>query len=413
MNAPAADEAQVQLPPKLLPVFAPPRGSVRYRGAYGGRGSGKSQSFAKMAAVLGYAEPLRILCTREFQVSIKESMHAELRAAIESEPWLAAHYQVGESFIRGDNGTEFLFRGLRHNISSIKSLAKIDICIVEEAEDVPEHSWVDLIPTVRSDRSEIWVIWNPRSETSPAHVRFRTNFDADAMRIAQINYRDNPWFPQVLDEERARDQRNMDPGMYAHIWEGEFLTNSDAQVLANKWEVREFDGPTPSDDGPYYGADWGFATDPTTLNAVFIRDGKLHVWHEAHAVGCEITDTPALFDQVPGSRDHTIRADSARPETISHVAKSGFKIVPAPKWTGTVFDGIAWLRSFDSIVIHPRCRRTIEEARLWSYKRDRLSGDVLPTLLDGHEHHWDAIRYACAPMIQASRRKGRPSIRQL
>jgi phage terminase large subunit len=366
-----------------------------------------------MAAIFGYVEPLRILCTREFQVSIKESMHAELKAAIESEPWLAANYTVGESFIRGRNGTEFLFRGLRHNIGSIKSIAHIDICIIEEAEDVPEHSWVGLIPTIRAERSELWPIWNPRSEESPVHLRFRERFDPDAMRVAEINYRDNPWFPRVLEEERQRDERNMDPGVYAHIWEGQFLKNSDAQVLKGKFRIAEFDDPDGSVDGPYYGSDWGFAQDPTTLNAVFIKGRTLYVWHEAHAVGCEITDIPELFDRVPGARTHTIRADSARPETISHVRKAGYKITAAKKWTGSVEDGIAWFRSFDEIVIHPRCKKTAEEARLWSYKKDRLTGDVLPTLVPGHDHHWDGIRYACAPIIQASKRKGRPRIRSL
>src|SRR5690554_8060041 len=101
-----------------------------------------------MAAIWGYAEPMRILCTRELQVSIKESMHAELKNAINSIDWLRNHYEIGEAFIRGANGTEFIFRGLRHNMSAIKSMAQIDLCIVEEASDVPQHSWTDLLPTI-------------------------------------------------------------------------------------------------------------------------------------------------------------------------------------------------------------------------------------------------------------------------
>lgn len=134
--------ATVELPPKLVDLFGPPRGSVQYRAAHGGRGSGKSFGFAKMAAIWGYAEPLRVLCTRDLQVSIKESFHAELKAAIASEPWLGGHYDVGVDFLRGRNGTEFLFRGLRNNVASVKSTAKIDLTIVEEAEDVPEASWL-------------------------------------------------------------------------------------------------------------------------------------------------------------------------------------------------------------------------------------------------------------------------------
>lgn len=133
-------EAVVRLPKKIKEAFRPARGEVRYRGARGGRGSGKSFNFAKMAAVWGVIEPLRFLCTREFQGSIKESFHAELKNAIASEPWLEAAYDVGVDYLRSRiNKTEFLFKGLRHNVSSVKSMAQIDVCIVEEAEDVPRN----------------------------------------------------------------------------------------------------------------------------------------------------------------------------------------------------------------------------------------------------------------------------------
>ena len=135
-------QATVKIPPKLVPIFTTPRGSAQYRALYGGRGSAKSFTAALMAAIWGYAEPLRILCTREFQASIKESFHAELKAAIASQPWLEDHYDVGIDYLRGRNGTEFIFRGLRHNVGSIKSLAKIDLTICEEAEDIPEATVV-------------------------------------------------------------------------------------------------------------------------------------------------------------------------------------------------------------------------------------------------------------------------------
>lgn len=148
--------AQIQLPEKLVPIFTPPRGSVQYRALRGGRGSAKSFTAAKMAAIWGYAEPLRILAAREFQASIRESFYAELKAAIESEPWLSAHYEVGENYIVGRNGTDFIFRGLRHTVNTIKSLSKIDLTIVEEAEDVPETSWLALEATVfRQPKSEL------------------------------------------------------------------------------------------------------------------------------------------------------------------------------------------------------------------------------------------------------------------
>ena len=395
--------ATVELPPKLVPLFTPPRGSLRYRCAKGGRGSGKSFTFALMAAIWGYAEPLRILATRELQISIKESFHAEVKNAIESLPWLAAHYDVGESYIRGKNGTEFLFRGLRHNIGAIKSMAQIDLCIVEEAEDVPSASWLDLLPTIRAPRSEIWCVWNPRLDGSPVDKRFVKAPPSDAM-VVTMNYQDNPWFPDVLDAQRLHDQSTLDPATYAHIWDGAYLTNSDAQVLAGKVRVQEFD-PATGWDGPYHGADWGFAQDPTTAVRCWVHDGCLYVEHEAYQVGLEIDQTAQyLRECVPGIEAYVIRADSARPETISYLKRHGLpRVEGVDKWKGSVEDGVAHMRSYRTIIVHPRCVHTIEESRMYSYKVDRLTGDILPEIVDAHNHCMDAIRYAIAPLIKSGK----------
>lgn len=393
--------ASVELPPKLVPLFAPARGSLRYRAAKGGRGSGKSFTFALMAAIWGYAEPLRILATRELQISIKESFHAEVKNAIESLPWLAAHYEVGESYIRGANGTEFIFKGLRHNISSIKSMAQIDLCIIEEAEDVPESSWRDLLPTIRAPKSEIWIVWNPRLDGSPVDKRLVKSAPPSS-QIITMNHSDNPWFPEVLDAQRRYDQSSMDPALYAHIWEGAYLTNSNAQVLAGKVKVQDFT-PEPDWNGPYFGADWGFAQDPTTAVKCWVADRRLYIEYEAYKVGLEIDQTADYITQrIPGIEAHTIRADSARPETISYLKRHGLpRVEGVKKWPGSVMDGIAHLRSYDEIIVHPRCKETIQETRLYSYKVDKLSGDILPDIVDSNNHCIDALRYAIGPLIKA------------
>lgn len=397
--------ARVELPPKLVPVFAPERGAVRYRGAYGGRGSAKSRSFAIMAAVWGYAEPLRILCTREFQNSIRESFWAEVKAAIEQYPWLADHYEVGESYIRGANGTEFLFKGLRHSMSAIRSMARIDLCIIEEAEDVPESSWRALTPTVRAPQSEIWAIWNPRDEFSPVDQRLIKDADESAL-VAEINYTDNPWFPDVLEAERRRDQRNLDPATYAHIWEGAYLTNSDAQVLAGKWRVAEFE-PGEDWDGPYHGLDFGFSQDPTAATKSWIHDDCLYIEREAGGVGVELDDTaPMLKRDIPGIEEYEVLADNARPESISYLRRNGLpRCVAAKKWAGSVEDGVQYLRSFREIIIHPRCTGTAREARLYSYKVDSKSEQVLPKIADGNDHYWDSVRYGHDNMIRNQNHK--------
>jgi phage terminase large subunit len=396
-----ATTATIELPPKLVPVFAPPRGATQYRGAYGGRGSGKSFSFALMAAVWGYAEPLRILATREFQVSIKESFHAELKAAIASVPWLEAHYDVGVDYLRGRNGTEFIFRGLRHNVQTIKSLARIDLTIVEEAEDVPEPSWLALEATVfRQPKSELWTIWNPMLDGSPVDKRFRKSPPPGSL-IAELNWQDNPFFPGGLDTLRRREIERLDPNTYAYVWEGAYLTNSDAQVFAGKWRIAEFD-PADDWDGPYQGGDFGFAQDPTAAVRCYVHGDVLYVSHEAGRMGLELDHTAAFIaGRIPGFERHVTRWDSARPESISHLKRHGLPRSEAvDKWKGSVEDGIAFLRSFREIVVHPECKGLIQELRLYSYKVDRLTGDIRADVVDAWNHYIDALRYAVAPMVR-------------
>ncbi len=396
--------ATIELPPKLVPVFGPPRGSFQYRNLHGGRGSGKSFNAAKMAAIWGYAEPLRILCTREFQASISESFHAELKAAIASEPWLEAHYDVGVDYLKGSNGTQFIFRGLRRNSQSVKSLAKIDLTIVEEAEDVPETSWLALEATVfRQPKSELWALWNPRQQGSPVDKRFRESPPANAI-TAEINWSDNPFFPAGLDILRRREQERLDTATYDHVWEGGYLVNSDAQVLAGKWRQAEFE-PKDTWDGPYQGGDFGYAQDPTAAVRCYIHGDTLYVSHEAGGRGIELDDIgKRVCDGIPGYENYVSRWDSASPGSISIITRHGVpKATGAPKWQGSVDDGIRFLRSFKEIVIHPRCKATINEARLYSYKVDRLTGDVLPVLVDANNHYMDALRYAVSPMIKNKR----------
>jgi len=399
--------ARVEIPPKLLPVFD---GEARYRCAHGGRGSGKSYSFGLLSAVRGYAAPMRILATRELQVSIKESFYAEVRKAIEEHPWLEDHYEIGEHYIRGRNGTEYIFRGLRHNISSIKSMANIDLCIIEEAEDVPEQSWRSLTQTIRAPGSEIWVIWNPRKDGSPVDHRFIKNQPARC-KIAQLNHQDNPWFPAELEEERKNDAALLDANTYAHIWDGVYLENSDAQVLAGKVRIAEFE---PGEDwaGPYYGLDYGFAQDPTAGVEVWIDDNTLYVYRESGDSGVELDDTPEMLRaDMPGIERHEVRADSARPESSSHLRRHGLpRVTSVQKWQGSVEDGIKHMRSYREIVIHERCRNTAREARLYSYKVDRHTGEIRPDVVDAHNHYMDAIRYALAPLI---RQRARPRVRRL
>lgn len=403
--------AEIELPEKLAPVF---QGESRYRGAYGGRGSAKTRSFALMTAIWGFRFAQagisgQILCGREYMNSLEESSMEEVKQAIRDVPWLNAYYEIGEKYIRTRNRRVwYTFSGLRHNLDSIKSKARVLLAWVDEAESVSENGWIKLLPTVREAGSEVWITWNPEKDGSPTDKRFRKS-PPDGAKIVEMNYADNPWFPDVLEQERANDQAILDDQTYAWIWDGAYRENSEAQILAGKYRVAEFE-PEQGWDGPYFGVDWGFSQDPTAGVKLWVHDRRLYVEHEAGKVGLENDDIAEyLIQRLPEIEKHAVRADNARPETISHVKQTGNgkrkalpRIIPCDKWKGSVEDGIAHLRSYKEIIIHPRCKETLREARLYSYKVDRLTGDVLTDIVDAHNHYIDAIRYGLGPMIKRS-----------
>ncbi|KJV49655.1 terminase [Pantoea sp. BL1] len=401
--------AQIELPPKLIPVFT---GEARYRGAYGGRGSAKTRSFALMTAIKAYMFAEAgisgvMLGAREYMNSLEDSSMEEIKQAIRSVPWLDDYFEIGEKYIRTKNRLVwYAFAGLRHNLDSIKSKARLLVAWVDEAETVSETAWIKLLPTVRENGSEVWITWNPEKDGSPTDDRFRKHMPEGA-KIVELNYTDNPWFPDVLDQERRNDQARLDDQTYAWIWDGCYRENSDAQILSGKYRVAEFEA-AQGWNGPYYGIDWGFSQDPTTGVKCWVHDNRLWIEYEAGKVALENDDIAEfMIKRIPGIELHTSRADSARPETISHVKSNGQgkrqnlpKIVGVEKWKGSVEDGIAHLRSYKEIIIHPRCTGWLKEARLYSYKTDRLTGDVLTDIIDANNHFIDGTRYALSPMIK-------------
>lgn len=394
--------AQIKLPAALVEVLGPPRGSYQYRILRGGRGSGKSVGAATVALLWGYADPIRVLCVRQFQNSIRDSFYTELTTALELHPWLADHYTVTKESITGKNGTAFIFKGLDRNPQSIKSLAKIDLTIVEEAEDIPEQSWINLEATVfRQPKSELWTIYNPRKENSPVDFRFIKN-KAPSSIVRTVNYSDNPFFPAGLEILRQRDESLFDPSMYAHIWQGAYLSNSKSQVFHGRYEIRKFE-PDPKWT-MVQGLDWGYSQDPTAMIRAYVHDECLWISDEAGKTGIELDDVPGVAAQIPDFHKYATRADSAQPAMISHCKQKGLpRLEPAKKGKGSVEDGIQFIRSFRRVYIHPRCKNTLEEFNTYSWKVDRLSGDILDVPVDAHNHWIDALRYALEPVMFRSK----------
>jgi phage terminase large subunit len=366
----------------------------RYKVMYGGRGSAKSWSVAKALLLLGYSKPLQILCAREIQKSLSDSVHKLLCQQIDA-MGLADFYTATKESIVGANGTSFIFKGIRNNTQEIKSTEGIDICWVEEAQAVSSDSWDVLIPTIRKNGSEIWITFNPLDADAPTYQRFVVNPPDNAI-VKKINYTDNPFFPDTLREEmewlKAKDYQ-----AYCHIWLGECRTLREALVFCGYFEVEDFETPRNADF--YYGADFGFSNDPSTLIRCFIQDKTLYIDQEAWGIGVEIDHLPAFYEKVDGSRKWVIRADNSRPETISYVRRNGFRIQPARKWQGSIEDGIEFLKTFN-IIIHPRCQHTIDEFNHYSYKIDSRTGDILPKIEDSYNHCIDALRYAVDGLIK-------------
>lgn len=385
-------------------LYDAPIGSVRWRWTYGGRGGGKSVEIARALVILGAIDPMIILCAREFQNSIGDSVLALLEAEIYA-LGLNHFYTVKNNEITGRNGTRFTFKGLRNNIQSIKSMFGIKICWVEEAQTVSQDSWDILGPTVRANKSEVWVSFNPREATDPTYALMKRH-EADppdgGTIIRQVNYPDNAFFPDVLRQEMEYCKR-IDFEAYEHIWLGLPRALSEAVIFSGKYRVEAFANDLCEQaDRIFYGADFGFSQDPSTLIRCFMIGRKLYIEYEAYGVGVELDDMPKFYDSVPGSRLWPIKGDNSRPETISYIRRQGFNIDAAAKWQGSVEDGITYLRGFEEIIIHERCKHMIDEARLYSYKTDRLTGEVLPIILDKFNHCWDAVRYSLDGYITSS-----------
>jgi len=392
--------------PKTLTIDTPRWGipflePARYKGAHGGRGSGKSHYFAEMLIERCIMQKTEAVCVREVQKSLNQSVKKLLEIKIEK-LGVGDLFEIQRDRIITPFGGLIIFQGMQnHTADSIKSLEGFDIAWIEEAQSMSQRSLDLLRPTIRKEGSEIWATWNPFNNTDPIDQLLCGDNPPPGAVVVEVNFKDNPWFPDVLRAEMEYDKRR-DPDKYVHVWLGQYVKNTESRVFKN-WRIEEFE--TPADAIHRQGADWGFSVDPTTLVRCHLIGRTLYIDYEAYQVGCEIIDTPDLFMTVPDSEKWPITADSARPETISHVRKNGFpKIMKAVKGPKSLEEGVEWLKSYD-IVVHPRCVHTIDELTLYSYKTDPMTDEILPILEDKKNHVIDALRYACEGLRRAMTQK--------
>jgi len=372
----------------------------RFVVAYGGRASAKSWSVARMLLIRGTERKHLILCARESQSSIKESAYRLLCDQVRALD-LENFYTISADKLTGRNGSEIIFEGLFRNAERLKSYEGVTIAWVEEAHRVSERSWEDLIPTIRKPGSQIYITFNPSQQDDPVWQRFVASMRPDAV-ARRVSWRDNPFLSSETIAEKDWCAAT-DIDQFQYVWEGEFRTVTEAQILRGKYVSQTFD-VDPSWSGPYFGLDFGFSQDPTAGTVCYIDDTQrvLYVAREFWKLGCDIDALPGALERaLPGAGRNTVYCDSARPESISYIARNG---VPgarsAEKWPGSIDDGVSYLRSFAKIVIHTDCTHTLDEANRYSYKVDRLTGNPLPEVEDKHNHNIDSIRYALSPLIR-------------
>lgn len=390
---------------KTARVFASLLGPCRNKGAKGGRGSGKSHFFAELLVERCVMVPsTRAVCLREVQTSLTESSKRLIEDKIEA-LGVQSHFDVKHDVIHVLDGAKrrrgiIIFRGMQKaTAQSIKSLEGYDVAWFEEAQVMSALSLSLLRPTLRKEGSELWFSWNPSSPKDAVDAYFEENKDDVDFECVTANFYDNPWFPDELRKEMLRDKER-DHDRYLHIWEGQYARLSQARVF-KKWRIgtaEEFETKEFLKLIPRYGADWGYANDPNVAVKVRLDTQKriMYVEREVYQIGCEIEDTPALFDQLDEGeiRNWPCRADSARPETISYLQRHGYpRLRAAVKGKNSVKEGVQFIKNYD-VVIHPLCKHTADEFLYYSWKVDEKTEEVLPILEDKKNHVIDSIRYA-------------------
>jgi len=403
-------QIEIVIPEAFEEMFNP---KWRYRTYYGGRGGGKSENVCRALLVIGMQRSIRVLCCREFQTSIADSVH-KLLSDIIKEHNLDTFYTITQAAIRGKNGTEFIFKGLKHNATEIKSLANVDFCFVEEAEKVSHNSWEMLIPTIRKEGSSINVVFNPKNPTDPTYERFIKTQRDDAY-VRKVSYKDNPFFPAVLEKERQELEKK-DAEAYQHVWLGEFDTRRSGAVYAKQLaKAREENRITrvPYDPGAevFCAFDLGFGDSTAIWWLQFV--GRELRWLESYENNGEqidhyakiVKDKPYNYARIAAYLPHDGGHGNIRGDSISKQLNAlGVKNTVLTRETD-INPGIELLRQTIaySVFDADKCADGLHALENYAYEWD----EERATFKSKPAHNWtshyaDSARYAA---IAASQRK--------
>jgi phage terminase large subunit len=401
---------EVEFPSKLAFLL---NEQHRYKILYGGRGGAKSWGSSRALIILAAQKKIRVLCAREIQNSIRDSVHKLLSDQIET-MGLSAHFEIQRDTIKGINGSEFLFKGLRMNVQEIKSTEGIDICWVEEAQTVSKASWDVLIPTIRKDGSEIWVSFNPELDTDVTYKRFVANPPSNA-KVVKVNWQDNPWFPKELIAEKD-DLKLRDPDAYLTVWEGNCRQVLDGAIYANEIrlateENRITSVPYDATKGVWAVFDLGRA-DKTSI--WFLQqigfEYRLIDFYENRGFPFNhymkvIREKPYIMERLVLPHDATARL-LASERTIEQQAKdNGFEVTVVVR--ASIESGIeaargifnrCWFdenKCIDGLNALRRYRYEIDDAGQWSKR----------PLHDEYSHAADAFRYLASAITEPTQKK--------
>ena len=374
-------------------LSAPP--SCQLIGLRSGRGAAKSESVARHVLTFAMKNPNAvILCGREFQASIKNSVKGLLDRLIDVYA-LHNYFNSTDNEIASKFGLgKIIFSGLaQHTVESVKSLDNIVLTWLEEAQTLSDKSITIILPTVlRSKGSRVIFTWNTDVEETPCDKLFTEDFVNDgSMLFIHTSWRENPWFPSGLEAERKRFLKTR-PKDYDNVWEGGYKKRSEALIYSN-WIAEDFE--LQDTDLKIIGIDFGF-TDVFAATLCSVRGNRLYISHEASKQGSGVDEYPTLVAQLPDSENLTLIADSSRPESIKYLREHGYgKIYGSLKGANSVEEGIKFMQSYAEIVIHPRCVETIASFGRYSYDIDKKTGIVKQTINHDGSDFCDAVRYAC------------------